>query len=94
MDSSDTFTGPVNLGNPCEYSIKDLAGKILKLTGSLSTLSFQDLPEDDPVQRKPDISLAKEKLGWEPSIQLEEGLNSTIRYFSEIITSSKTINLV
>ena len=94
MDSSDTFTGPVNLGNPSEYSIKDLAGKILKLTGSLSTLSFQDLPEDDPVQRKPDISLAKEKLGWEPSIQLEEGLNSTIRYFSEIIASSKTINLV
>jgi UDP-glucuronate decarboxylase len=84
MQTDDTFIGPVNLGNPGEFTILELAELIIKLTGSRSKLVFQPLPEDDPMQRRPDISLAKSKLGWEPHINLEEGLVKTIDYFKNI----------
>ena len=85
MDTPDDFTGPVNLGNPAEFSILELAEKIIKLTGSKSRICFEALPADDPKQRQPDISLAKEKLDWEPSVQMEEGLKKTIEYFKNLI---------
>jgi UDP-glucuronate decarboxylase len=86
MDTPDDFTGPVNLGNPNEFTIKELALKVIELTGSKSKIVYLPLPEDDPVQRQPDISLAKEKLdGWEPKVQLEEGLLKTINYFKNIL---------
>ncbi|NOZ47877.1 MAG: SDR family oxidoreductase [Chlorobi bacterium] len=81
MNTDDGFTGPVNIGNPNEFTIINLAKKVIDLTGSKSKLVFKPLPEDDPVQRQPDISLAKEKLNWEPKINLEEGLIKTIKYF-------------
>jgi UDP-glucuronate decarboxylase len=84
MDTADDFTGPVNLGNPDEFSMLELANLVLQLTGSKSKIVFHPLPSDDPRQRKPDISLAIEKLdGWQPSIKLEEGLKKTIAYFAE-----------
>ncbi|NLZ59296.1 MAG: NAD-dependent epimerase/dehydratase family protein, partial [Lentisphaerae bacterium] len=85
MNSDEQFTGPVNLGNPGEFTIKELAEKVLALTGSSSKLVYQPLPQDDPKQRRPDISLAKEKLGWQPSINLEEGLKRTIAYFEQLL---------
>ena len=81
MNSPDDFTGPVNLGNPEEITVLQLAEKILDLTGSRSEIVFKPLPADDPVKRKPDITLAKEKLGCVPKISLEEGLRKTIEYF-------------
>lgn len=81
MQSSAEITGPVNIGNPIEFSIKELAEKIIDLTGSSSRLEYKPLPSDDPTQRQPDITQARELLGWEPKIQLEEGLNKTIPYF-------------
>jgi len=81
MESPDEITGPINTGNPIEFSIKELAEKIIDLTGSSSKLEYKPLPSDDPTQRQPDITLAKELLGWEPEIQLEEGLKKTIPYF-------------
>ena len=84
MESPDDFFGPVNLGNPVEYSILDIAKKIISLTQSQSKIIFKSLPQDDPKQRQPDISLAKEKLKWQPHIQLEEGLLHTIQYFKGI----------
>lgn len=84
MNSPDDFTGPVNLGNPTEFSILELAQKIIELTNSKSKIIFKPLPSDDPKQRRPDISLAKEKLNWEPSVQLQEGLGKTIEYFKNI----------
>ncbi|MCJ8331611.1 MAG: SDR family oxidoreductase [Lentisphaeria bacterium] len=81
MESPADFTGPVNIGNPNEFTIKELAEQVIALTGSKSKLVYRDLPQDDPKQRKPDISLAKEKLGWAPSIELKEGLIKTIAYF-------------
>ncbi len=83
MNNSTGFTGPVNLGNPVEMTVKELAGNVIRLTGSASTLEYRDLPQDDPVRRRPDISLAKKVLGWEPKISLEEGLQKTILYFKE-----------
>jgi UDP-glucuronate decarboxylase len=83
MMEVDDFTGPVNTGNPNEFTILELAEKIIKLTGSSSTLQFQKLPQDDPLQRQPDISLAKEKLGWEPTVELQEGLIQTIEFFKQ-----------
>ena len=74
--------GPINLGNPNEFSILDLAEKVIKLTGSKSKLIFNPLPNDDPKQRRPDITLAKNKLDWQPTIELEEGLRHMIEYFS------------
>ncbi len=85
MDSPDNFTGPVNTGNPIEFTIRELAEKVIGLTGSKSELIFQPLPGDDPSQRRPDITLAKEQLGWEPKIQLEEGLIKTIPYFEGLL---------
>lgn len=87
MDTEDDFPGPVNLGNPNEFTIKELAEKIIVLTGSRSKLTFKPLPADDPIQRRPDITLAKEKIGWEPKIELEQGLKSTIRYFENLLKS-------
>lgn len=73
--------GPVNLGNPNEFTVMELAEKVLALTGSRSSIDYRPLPQDDPFQRRPDIGLAKEKLGWEPKVELEEGLRKTIEYF-------------
>lgn len=85
MAADDPFTGPVNLGNPNEFTIRQLAETVLRLTASSSTLIDKPLPEDDPTQRCPDISLAKESLGWQPGIELEEGLKRTIAYFRETL---------
>ena len=81
MNNSKDFTGPVNLGNPIEMTMLELAEIVIRLTGSSSSLAFKELPQDDPVRRKPDISLAKKMLGWEPEAMLEEGLKKTIAYF-------------
>lgn len=81
MNSEDGFTGPVNIGNPVEFTMLELAEKVIKQTNSNSKIIFQDLPKDDPLQRKPVIDLAKEKLNWEPTIFLDEGLDKSIIYF-------------
>ncbi|WP_339736744.1 UDP-glucuronic acid decarboxylase family protein [uncultured Sunxiuqinia sp.] len=89
MQTPGDFLGPVNIGNPHEFTMLELAEKIISLTGSRSKITYLPLPEDDPIQRKPDISLAKEKLnGWEPKIQLEEGLVKTIAYFDELLKTN------
>ena len=85
MNSDDKFLGPVNLGNPGEFTVKELAEKVITLTHSHSKLSFQALPQDDPAQRRPDIDLAREKLSWEPKVMLKEGLVRTIDYFKSLI---------
>jgi UDP-glucuronate decarboxylase len=85
MESDDSVVGPVNLGNPAEMSILEIAQKIIDMTGSDSKIIFRPLPSDDPVQRRPDISLAREKLGWLPEIGLDQGLSSTIKYFKTIL---------
>lgn len=83
MDTDFKFTGPVNLGNPVEFTIKQLAETIIKMTQSSSQIIYETLPQDDPVQRQPDISQARTKLAWNPTIALEQGLNSTIKYFQD-----------
>ena len=85
MDTDDDFTGPINLGNPREFTILELANKAIELTGSNSDIIFEPLPGDDPRQRQPDITLAKDKLDWEPEIDLETGLKPTIEYFSRML---------
>jgi len=85
MNSREDFTGPVNIGNPGEFTILQLAQKVIELTNSSSQIIYQPLPSDDPMQRKPDITLARKELGWEPHIQLEEGLIKTIDFFKSII---------
>jgi UDP-glucuronate decarboxylase len=85
MDAPDHVIGPINLGNPREFTIKQLAELVIKITGTKSKLIFEDLPEDDPLQRCPDIGLAKQKLDWQPSVDLEIGLERTINYFSQVI---------
>ena len=85
MASDDNFTGPVNLGNPVEFTIKELAEKVIEMTNSKSKLSLKPLPQDDPKQRQPDITLAKKELNWEPKIKLEEGLKDTIKYFEKFL---------
>lgn len=85
MATGDDFVGPVNLGNPNEFTMLELAQKVLELTNSKSKLIFEPLPQDDPKQRQPNIDLAKEKLNWEPKIQLEEGLTKTIEYFTKFV---------
>ncbi len=85
MQTKDDFIGPVNIGNPVEFTILELAEQIIRMTGTKSKIKFKPLPEDDPMQRRPDITLAKEKLNWQPQIQLEEGLTKTIDYFKSII---------
>jgi len=86
MDTPDSITGPINIGNPDEFSIKELAEKIIEITGSKSKITFEPLPTDDPTQRKPNISKAKEILKWEPKIKLEEGLVKTINYFKKTLS--------
>ena len=82
--NKENLIGPVNIGNPDEFTIKQLAELVIKLTGSKSKIVYHELPEDDPQQRQPDISLAKSELGWEPTIKLKEGLKKTIEYFKEM----------
>jgi UDP-glucuronate decarboxylase len=89
MDSTDELTGPVNLGNPGEFSIKELAEKIIDLTGSSSKLVYRELPFDDPKRRKPDITMARKELDWEPRVPLEEGLKKTIPYFEFLLRENK-----
>ena len=84
MGTSDDFTGPVNLGNPNEFTILELASKVIELTKSKSKIVFKPLPHDDPTQRQPDIKLAKKSLKWQPKVKLEDGLKKTIRYFKKI----------
>ena len=86
MATPGEFTGPVNLGNPNEFRIVDLAKKIIEMTRSKSTIEFKPLPADDPVQRQPDIALARKQLGWEPRVQLDEGLAKTIEYFERLLS--------
>jgi UDP-glucuronate decarboxylase len=83
MMASEKFTGPVNLGNPDEYTILDLAKKIITMTGSSSKIIHRPLPADDPAQRRPDISLAEAKLGWRPKVSVDAGLKKTIEYFQK-----------
>ena len=85
MDTDDSFRGPVNIGNPVEFTILELAEKVIELTNSKSKIIFKDLPSDDPMKRKPDISLAKRELDWEPKVMLEEGLKKTIDYFKRYV---------
>jgi UDP-glucuronate decarboxylase len=86
MDTPQDFAGPVNLGNPSEFTIRELAETIVQLTGSRSKIVFAPLPQDDPVRRRPDIGLARRVLAWAPSVQLEDGLKSTIEYFESLLT--------
>ena len=88
MGSRDDFTGPVNIGNPNEFTIRELAERVVELTGSGSKLIFKPLPSDDPRQRQPDIAKAREELGWEPTVQLEEGLTKTIAYFDGLLNAA------
>jgi UDP-glucuronate decarboxylase len=86
METPDEFTGPVNLGNPVEFTILELARKVIELTGSTSKIIHETLPQDDPKQRKPDISVAKSELQWEPKVTLETGLKKTIAYFDKLLS--------
>ena len=90
----DDFTGPVNLGNPVELPVKHLAERILKLVNGKSKLVFQPLPVDDPMQRCPDITLAREMLNWEPKVALDQGLGKTIAYFDGLLKSNKEVSRV
>ncbi len=83
MDTAPDVPGPINIGNPNEFTIRELAELVVELTGSSSTLDYRPLPQDDPMQRQPDITVAREKLGWEPTVQLREGLQRTIDYFRD-----------
>jgi len=85
MNSREELTGPMNMGNPVEFTILELAETVIRLTGSKSEIIYKPLPSDDPMQRQPDITMAKSELGWEPKIQLEDGLKKTIKYFENIV---------
>ncbi|MEE4256082.1 MAG: UDP-glucuronic acid decarboxylase family protein [Bacteroidales bacterium] len=87
METDDGFTGPVNLGNPEEMSMLDLCSMVVELTGSASGITFGELPEDDPMQRQPDISLAKKALNWQPTTRMRDGLKNTIEYFRQLISA-------
>ena len=87
MGSGDDFTGPVNLGNPAEATILELAELIIGMTKSSSKIINKPLPQDDPVRRRPDITLAKEALGWEPTVPLEQGLEKTVHYFKTLLAA-------
>ena len=84
MDTEDDFTGPINIGNPNEFPVLELAERVIRMTGSTSKIVFKPLPTDDPKQRQPDIKLAKEKLGWQPTVELEDGLMRMIEYFKNV----------
>jgi UDP-glucuronate decarboxylase len=94
MHSADGLKGPVNLGNPVEFTILELAKKVIELTGSRSRLEFRPLPVDDPRQRQPDISLARTELGWEPKVSLDEGLKKTVEHFDRLLKSSSRVSKV
>jgi UDP-glucuronate decarboxylase len=85
MATDSSVTGPINVGNPGEFTMRELAEKVLQLTGSESQLVYEKLPHDDPRQRRPDITLAKEQLGWSPTVALEQGLIPTIEYFKRFV---------
>ena len=85
MATDEDFPGPLNLGNPIEFTIRELAESVIRIIGSKSTLVYFPLPTDDPRQRRPDISLARDRLGWEPSVNLEDGLTRTIDYFDALL---------
>jgi UDP-glucuronate decarboxylase len=87
MDNDKDLVGPVNMGNPGEFTMKELADAVIEVTGSKSSIEYKPLPQDDPKQRQPDITLAKQELGWEPSIQLREGLEKTVEYFRGVLAS-------
>jgi UDP-glucuronate decarboxylase len=87
MGTREGFCGPLNLGNPAEFSMRELAEKVLSLTGSKSKIERKPLPEDDPRQRQPDIALARKEIGWQPRVSLEDGLKETIRYFRDLLAS-------
>jgi len=89
METPSTVTGPVNLGNPAEFTIRELAELVIGLTGSSSTIVFRPLPQDDPQQRCPDITKARELLDWKPSVSLREGLLATISYFDRVLGSNE-----
>jgi len=91
MGSRDELTGPVNIGNPGEFTIRQLAEKVIELTGSSSKLVKMPLPADDPLQRQPDIALARKELGWEPTVALAEGLKKTIAYFDKLLKENKAL---
>lgn len=91
MNSGNDITGPINIGNPGEFTILELAQKVIELTNSKSKIIYMPLPQDDPMQRKPIIDLAKDKLGWEPKVQLEEGLIKTIGYFEKLLRGNNAI---
>jgi UDP-glucuronate decarboxylase len=90
IKTPDEFTGPVNLGNPNEFTIRELAEKVVALIGSKSKIVYKPLPSDDPRQRQPDIALARQKLGWEPRTQLAQGLPKTVAYFDSLLKSGVT----
>lgn len=92
MSAADDVTGPVNLGNPTEFTILELAETVIELTASKSEITFEPLPEDDPVRRQPDITLAKKGLGWQPRISLQDGLSKTIDYFEELMRANNRSN--
>jgi len=91
MATGPEVTGPINLGNPGEFTIRQLAELVIELTGSASKLVFKPLPADDPLQRQPDITLARDKLGWEPTVPLREGLLQTIAYFDQLLSADPAI---
>ncbi|MFK4763497.1 UDP-glucuronic acid decarboxylase family protein [Desulfobaculum sp. SPO524] len=93
MDAPDEVTGPMNLGNPGEFTILELAEIVIEMTGSRSSIDFKPLPGDDPTQRKPDITFARETLGWEPRVALRDGLKSTIAYFDDLLREMDDISL-
>ena len=93
MDSPPDITGPINLGNPVEFTIKELANEVISMTGSKSELIFHDLPADDPKQRQPDITMARRHLGWEPKVQLRDGLARTIVYFDRMLREESVSRL-
>ncbi len=94
METPSSVTGPINLGNPGEFTIEELAETVIDMTGSKSKITFAPLPEDDPLQRQPDIALAREKLGWEPTVHLREGLRHTISYFDRLLSDNANATLM
>jgi len=87
MGTEDNFVGPINIGNPGEFTILELAEKVIAMTGSASNIINMPLPQDDPIQRQPDISLAREKIDWEPRVALDQGLGRTIAYFDKLLSA-------
>jgi UDP-glucuronate decarboxylase len=94
MNSGDEITGPINLGNPCEFTMLELAQAVLDITGSSSRIELRPLPHDDPRQRRPNIEKAREILGWNPQAQLKEGLSHTVKYFDRVLSANKQVALL